>query len=76
MDFGCLHTGECQAEGRCSNGVRGGMTFFGSPMAGSYIQPHFAHFIFFMTVFRKWLILNSLMFNRWGKMTTNQWLNT
>jgi hypothetical protein len=75
MDFGCLQTGQRQSAGRFSNGVPGGMPFLGSPMAGSYIQPHFAHFIFFMTVFRKWLILNCLMFDGWVEMTTNQRLN-
>lgn len=50
MDLGCLQTGQRQSAGRFSNGVPGGMPFFGSPMAGSYIQPHFAHFIFFMMI--------------------------
>lgn len=53
MDFGCLHTGQRQSAGRFSNGVPAGMPFFGSPMAGSYTQPHFAHFIFFMIVLPK-----------------------
>ena len=69
MDFGCLHTGQRQLDGRCSNGVPGGMPFLGSPMAGSYTQPHFAHLYFFMTVFSNQLIINYICVLGWGKIT-------
>lgn len=58
MLLGCPQIGHFQFEGIFSNGVPGLIPPLGSPVAGSYIQPHFAHLYFFMIVFCKLLILN------------------
>lgn len=46
--FEAPHTGQAQSWGTSSNGVPGATPLSGSPVAGSYSQPHTSHLYFFM----------------------------